>query len=499
MKKILTVLFFLTVGFSLFLASWHVINGDIRFYSDIARDFFLFAELSQKKIVLIGPRSSGGLFHGPVWTYLNYPAYILGNGSPVAVGWFWILLIVCFLISNFFVAKKLFNKETAYLFVLMTSVYMAFHAKGFFHPYGAMMLIPLSFFFFIRYIQTLKIKYLIIHVIIAGIILQFEIAVGTPLFILSFFYIVFKTIRSKKKKHLLVYSLLFLLISNFIIFNLKHDFILSKQLETYLSSSNRSSTSYFPYIIERIRLMFSGIEIIRADPANRNLVLFLISLFLIFIQIKDNKYKTIYFAFLYFYFGYFILSLINVGPMLYFYLFPIFPFVFLIFSSFITSRYKFLFGILFFMVLAINLQTAISDTIIDTQTIGKDINSWKFLYSVASKVYESPEKEFGYFVYSPDSIAYPEKYAMFYGQKTHKKTTYYFQKKPVTFLVIAPPPPDNPYMKDEWWILNKARINSKPLSTINFENGYKIEKYKLTSEEIKVKPDPGIDPGLSFR
>lgn len=479
------------------LSSWYVFHSDISFHSDIARDFFLLEEVNQKKFVLIGPHSSGGLYHGPLWTYLNYPAYLLGNGDPVIVGWYWIFLIICFLIANYFVAKNLFDKKTAYLFVLMTSVYMVFHAKGLFNPYGAMFLIPSFFLFFIKYIETLKVKYLIIHLIIASAILQFQIAIGIPFLILSFSYIAIKTIHSKKKKHLCAFFLLIILLGNFLIFNTRHDFILSKQLMKYLSTSGRSYTDYLPYINERIKLMFTGIEIVRVDYGYRNFVLFLIFLFFIFVQIKDKKNKTIYLSFLYFFVGFFILSLVNFGHLLYFYLFPIFPLVFLIFSSFITSRYRRIFGILFSIILILNLQTAISDTKYSEYIIGKDLYSWKFLYNLSSKVYQSPEKDFGYFVYSPDVLAYGEKYAMFYAQKVYKKNAYSFEKKPVTFLVIAPPP--NPYWKGEWWTINQVKISNKPVSVIRFDNGYKIEKYKLSDEETKIQFDHSIDPGLNFR
>src|SRR5688572_10815215 len=86
----LLVLFFILLN--ILLSSWYVLHNDLVFNSDIARDFLLFEEISQKKIVLIGPRASGipGLFHGPLWLYVNYPAYIIGQGNPVVVGWWWV-------------------------------------------------------------------------------------------------------------------------------------------------------------------------------------------------------------------------------------------------------------------------------------------------------------------------------------------------------------------------------------------------------------------------
>ncbi len=499
MKTVLKVFFFVLVGLHLVLASWYVLHNDITFSSEIGRDFFLLGELDQKKIVLIGPSSSTGLFHGPLWAYVNYPAYLLGNGNPVIVGWYWIFLVICFLLTNFFLAKKLFDKTTAYLFVLMTSLYMVFHAHGFYNPHGAMLLTPLFFFFFIRYIETLKVRYLITHIFIASAIVQFQLAVGIPLLILSFFYISIKAVRSRKKKHILIFLLLFISLGNFLIFDIRHNFLLSHLTLRYLASPGRDHPNYLLLLGDRLNLMTSGTEILRLNGGYRNLVAFFLLLFFIFVQIRDKKYKTIYVGFLYFYVGFFVLSLINTGPVLYFYLFPLFPFVFLIFSSFVTSRYKKVFIIIFFTMYVINLQTALTDTQNAKNFIGKDIYSWKFLYRVTSLVYEGKEKEFGYFVYAPNVTAFEEKYAMQYGQKMHQKNVYYFTKKPITYLIIAPPPSNNPYMLDAWWRINQIKIAKEPDVIVPFENGYKIEKYVLNDDEIKIPFDPAIDPGLHFR
>jgi hypothetical protein len=186
-KKISLVFFFLLIILNLFFASWYVINKDIIFNADIARDFLLYREIDQKKIMLIGPRANGpNFFHGPIWAYINYPAYRLGKGSPVVVGWFWVMISALSLIPCFIVADKLFGKKTAYLYVLLMSVYLSFHARGMSHPHGALFLLPIYFFLIARYLQSNQLKYLIAHVISGGFLIQFEIAIGIPYMILSF-------------------------------------------------------------------------------------------------------------------------------------------------------------------------------------------------------------------------------------------------------------------------------------------------------------------------
>ena len=80
-----------------------------------------------------------------------------------------------------------------------------------------------------------------------------------------------------------------------------------------------------------------------------------------------------------------------------------------------------------------------------------------------------------------------------------KKTALADSKQAVTYLLIAPPPPDNPFMQDAWWQKNKVHSLIKPVSTIKFNNGYKIEKFNLTATESAIPAGADIDPGLFFR
>ncbi len=500
MKWALKLAFFGIILFNLVLSSWFVLHQDIEFTSDIARDFHLLREIDEKKIILIGPRSTTGLFHGPLWLYLNYPAYKIGNGNPLVVGWWWIVLIILFLISNFIIAKKLFNETTGYFFVLMTSVFMMFHAKGLYNPHGALFFLPVFFYFFIRYIQTLKITYLITHIFFAAILVQFQLSIGIPFTLLSFIAIAYISYKKNKKRHILFSFLIVIPLLNFLIFDIRHTFLLlHTAIQSFSPISNGHIFNYFMFLNERFQIFIAGAEIFRVNIVWNRIALFLL-FFLIYRQVKDNTHKIIYLSFLYFYVGFFIVSFIHKAGLVYFYVYPIFPLVFLIFSSFVTSKkYKELFVFIFFVIFAINLQTAINDTQASNEFMGKNQDSWKFLFSLSSKVFEKKDDNFGYFVYSPDVLGYEPKYAMLYAAKLYNKSIYRSVKKPITYLIIAPSPSWNPYMKDEWWRKYQVRISSEPVETIAFDNGYKIEKFLLTDEETKVTFDHAIDPGLHFR
>jgi hypothetical protein len=503
-KYIKPFLIFFLIAINFIFASWYVLNQDIVFSSDIARDFLLFGEIMAKKIILIGPKSSvAGLFHGPLWLYINIPAFIIGNGNPIIVGWWWAIGSFLLLIPYYFMAKDIFDKKTAILFVLFTSLYFSFHTKGMFNPDGAMFALPFFLYFFVKYFKTKNVKFLIAHIFTAGLIIQFEIAIGIPLFILSLLLCAYKILRSKKKIHILSFLIILVPLFTFIAFDLRHDFLLTHSVIRFLSPSSGDSVkyNYVHMFFDRLKLMYTQVEFIRPDPNIRNLIVALIFSVFLFLQFKDNKFRNIYLSFLYFYIGFYALTLINKGPVLSFYMYPFFPLVFLMFASFVTSRYSKIFLVIFACIYLINVSTGVLDAKSAVNGfIGRDLTSWKFLDQVAAKFYSANEKQFGYFVYTPDVIAYGPKYALAYEAKLHPLIkASYIDKQPITYVVVAPQALDNPFITYKWWKENTINIRTNPVSVINFSNGYKIEKYNFTKEEIEAPYNHTFDPGLGFR
>ncbi|MFA5584760.1 MAG: hypothetical protein WDA09_11150, partial [Bacteriovoracaceae bacterium] len=84
---IFTILLFLT----LYLLTSHLRHGDLLVHADVGRDLLVLEELVQtRQPTLIGPRAGiAGVFHGPLWYYLNLPVFVLVGGNPVLMGWYW--------------------------------------------------------------------------------------------------------------------------------------------------------------------------------------------------------------------------------------------------------------------------------------------------------------------------------------------------------------------------------------------------------------------------
>ncbi|MCL4416440.1 MAG: glycosyltransferase family 39 protein, partial [Actinobacteria bacterium] len=211
MKKYfqLKYLALLLILFNIFLASRWIIDGNLFFHTDIARDFLLMEDIiNNKHFTLIGPRSGAipGLFHGPLWLYLNLSAFLIGNGNPVYVGWFWVILYIASLLIIYYVGKKLFGEEEGILSALLLSSVTILNVRSLFNPYGALLLSPLFFYFFICYLNNQKIKTLILSLLILGLIIQFQMAFGVPILFLVLIYLIYYLFKKKKLSHLISLS-----------------------------------------------------------------------------------------------------------------------------------------------------------------------------------------------------------------------------------------------------------------------------------------------------
>lgn len=492
-------LFLSVIVCCVFLSTITLRKQEISFTSDIARDFHLLREVDEKKLILIGPRSSvGGLFHGPLWIYLNYPAFKLGNGNPIVVGWWWTVLSCLFIASCYAIMSALFTPLTGQMASIMIAVYMSYISQSFFNPHGAMFCIPFFFYTAVRYMQSKKASFLLMHVISTGIIIQFQMAIGIPLFILTAFFLAYYILKFKTYQHLGLFALILIPLSTFILFDVRHDHLLVHSAIRHIQAGN-ASVSFQSLVSDRLNNLITGIEFVRSGGALWNTVVFSVFLILVVLQTKSTKYGNIYKAFLYYFLGFYVLSLINKFPLLYFYTFPIFPLAFIIFASLITSSYKYFFIILYTLVLITNLYGIKQHVEIQTANMQVGEDSWKTYEEVAKALGNVQEQSYGYFVYSPDTVAYQAKYAVFFETEKSKNKSVSFKKMPVTYLVIAPPPKNNPLMGDAWWKEHKLHLSKKPDSITNFKSGYKLEKYTLTPEEIDTPFDPQIDTGIFFR
>lgn len=496
------ILVFLTL-LNVYFMSFSVRNGEINFFNDVGRDFLLLRELDEKKIVLIGPRSNiSGLYHGPLWSYVNYPAYLLGKGDPVTLGWFWIFLGISALGLGFIGARKLFGTLPALVFILLYSHSLTAHINGMFHSEAPVFLTPFLFFTIVLYAKYKKIRYLIFHLFIAAMIIQLNVGVGIPMLILSLLLIVYLIIKNKLWKHLFAFALIPLFLANFIIFDVRHNFLLSKSAYEF-SQFQRIWTPVSTDFWIRNRIE-STVHLQIVESLNYFLILpiFLSVLFFSIREIKTSKkYKTVYFLFLYYYLGYMLLSFANKGVILGHFIYLLVPLTSLWFASFLRNKYQLVFLPLLVVIAFLNFQHGLwYIRNLQTSFMEKRQESWRGLLRVADSVLAKTDgKPFGYFVFSPDAFAYGPRYGMIYKFKKANAQASEYVKMQNTFVVSAPAPANDPYMTYVWWVKNPVGIKSESAWKEEFPNGFTALEYKLTSEEQKIPHDKNIELGIHFR
>lgn len=506
------------IVFNIFLASFWVINGNIFFHTDIARDLLLMQDIvDNRNLTLIGPRSGAipGLFHGPLWLYLNIPAFLIGGGNPIMVGWFWVVLYVLSLFIIYYVGKKLFGEKEGILSALLLSSVTILYVRSLFNPYGALLLSPLYFYFFYCYLQIKHIKTLILSLFILGLIIQFQMAFGVPILLLTFLYLVYYLYRNKKLAHLISFFILLIPLSSFILFDIRNNFLQLNSVANYLwggQTHGKLDLNLIQVVAIRVReSVTDGLGTITQNNIYITVLLLLTIIFVIFqtLRKEDQKTRLVYFLFGYFYLGFWLLTIFFKGPLWNYYYLPFIPLLILVFVSLKNLLNKWVFYTVFLLIYSINIQTAFKDVLTyNPHSAEQDVSTWKFNKLVADKVFAGEEKEFGYFIFTPDLYGYSPRYALDFYQKNSAKKVTPYQKKRITYLIIAPPPEYGKDPNSIWyqkntnstkWKSNDIKIVKNPVSVVSFKNDFIIEKYYLSDEEINVMSNPYLIKDIFFR
>lgn len=508
MSKFLKLLFLVIIAISTFYASWFALHGDIVFHTDIARDFLLIEDIVKNKpITLIGPRSGGipGVFHGPLWTYLNAPAFILGGGNPAIVGWFWVLLYAVNVYIIYKVGKSMFNQETGLIAAALTSTITAFSVPGFFNPFGAVMAAPVFFYFFYKYVRNKNVKDLLISLFTLGLVIQFQMAFGVPILVLLLPVLIFLIIKNKKFSHLSALLILLIPLSTFILFDLKHQFLQTKSVINYVTgkeNTGKVDRSFSDVLNSRVKsIMNDGPGFITKDNQWLFYLFMLLSATALYKVYTDKKYKdkkSFYLLLFYFYIGYWLMTVLYKGVMWGYYYWPFLSLVTLFSASFYNVINKKFILVVFLVFAIFNLYTEYKRNFKPVAYFGSDGSSWLFHYNSAKKIFTDAPSEFGYYIFTADQFGYSSRYAMDYAQSQNVKKAFPYEKKTITYLMIAPS--NNPTIDDGWWKKEKVKINRNPERIFNFPNSnFRIEKYQLTAEEVEDKSDDNLIHTLIFR
>lgn len=498
-NKIIVYFIILLIIFNHILASWFVLHGTITFHTDIARDFLLVEDIAvNKNITLIGPRSGGipGVFHGPLWLYIHLPFFLIGQGNPVVIGWFWIGL---FALSTFFVyyaGKKIYSKTAGLFAALIYSSVVASSIHSLINPFGAVVFFPICFYFFYVYFSTSKLKDLIIAIFLLGMVIQFQMAFGIPILILIYTYLLIHILFKRKYKHLLALPLIIIPLSSFILFDIRHDFLQFKSAMNYLTGVENTGKTDVS-IHQRATIMIQsalGMITYNKDVLTGS---FLVGL-LFAIWKRNKKTAFSYYLFLYLFIGYFVITLLYKGVMWGYYYVPFIGLIAIMLASLWETIDKRIFLVLFIVIYSSNTYITWQSTV--TNPFDKsDSSSWKFYKEVAEQVYTDAPSEFGYYVYTNDLYGYSSRYAMNYMQRKYPgKIAKPFEKKAVTYLLIDDVGTLSTTNSKDWKTYD-LKIKSKPVKKEQKNSTYVVEKYNLNQEDLAEESNPNLIHTLIFR
>lgn len=487
---LLTILIALAV-----LGMIHLLNQDVLFHSDIARDFLVLRDMVvTHKPTLIGPRAGGitGIFHGPLWYYISLLPFIVTRGNPVLMGWFWWILGIVMLVIYIQVAYKMTHNIVIALAagILFAGIVFS-NTDGIYNPFGAVALAGLLFYFIAQFRQSHSFFHAAGMWLLLGIITHFQMAFSLPLAVLLFPLFLFTILTTKR--FLLSLSFLFFLLplSTFVLFDIRHDWLQVRSLITFLTQPGSGTDSFMKILMERINGGF--ISSINAFSVNA-LMGVLIALFYFRAGYRlPPSTKNIVKLFLYLYLGWWLLTLFFSGTIQGYYYAAFVPMTILVFSL-IASRSK-LSQIIFVGLTCIALIRIIPS--ISYTPTKFNSSSWKLLNKIATDTLAVGD--LGYFIYSQDQFGYPLKYAFLFDTNGTSHTISAFEKKPITALIKSADDPRNPYSTAEYWQKDRIKIEKPPIKSATYQNGYIAEIYSLTDEELAIPIDPNIITDLHFR
>lgn len=494
-RILLLIVIALTIT-AVYIGSWTARNGEITFNADIARDFLLFDDLDTDPIMLIGPRADyKGLFHGPAWLYVNYPAYLIGHGNPVAISWYWIILTLSVAALNYWIGMKLFDKLTGIIFAALFTVSTMHYVNQFYNPTGAMFIAPLFIYCAYMYIKTQKLPWMMGQLFLAGMMLQFQLAAGIPTILLTGAALLFIIFKHKNYKHLPGFFILLVPLSTFILFELKFGF---SQFKGVLNHFNGSVVYYSMSFKEKLddrygRLFGPGFGLFAGKYGgfNQYFLIFMAATLAYVARQKKSKDLMIYWVGAYYFLGFYVLSFIHNGSVLVHYYLPLMFIPVLLFSSlhrFIDRR---IFLVLVVIIVGINVSHLSDEQQEYSAKKGTHFTSWTSLQAALAPVKNESANEVGIFVYAPDAYAYAPKYGALYTRRTAAHTDVRInEKKDVTYLLYEPIPKDFPWLNGSSWKTDLLDIDTKPVESTTYPSGYRLEKYLLTKEQQSLPIDP---------
>lgn len=193
-------------------------------------------------LTLIGPYTSlGGVFQGPFYYYLIAIPTFLMQGDPLGP----LILMLLISLLTIIVASTLMYRLFGYAAALITMIFFAVSPEAVaaatytWNPHPMWSLITL-YAFLLFYATSRYSKYMVLLWPTIGFMFHFEIALGVLLLITTIFYVAISQRTKILNKYFFIgLFLAFLTLIPQLVFELRHDFLMSKSVINLFSGADR--------------------------------------------------------------------------------------------------------------------------------------------------------------------------------------------------------------------------------------------------------------------
>ena len=247
--KFLTFLLLMIIFvIGLWLRFYGINRENFAFTYDIGRDFLIVRDIVLfHKITLIGPTTGiNGLFYGPWWYWILSIPFIIGNGDPKIVSYIFALIGALLIPLGYLFVLKMDKKSNQFLPLIFAAI-IAFSTINIsasdliWNPHLAPLfligwLFSLSLFFKEKDYASIFLG------IFSALVLEHEAAFGLFFLFASIIsFLLFCRNRIKFKSVILFAFGLFLIFWPRLVFDLRHSFIMSKNLIKLFTDGGLSS------------------------------------------------------------------------------------------------------------------------------------------------------------------------------------------------------------------------------------------------------------------
>ena len=495
---------------SFLLGAGMILSGDFFYLYDQARDFLLARDVvDNHTLMLIGNRSGlGGFFHGPLWIYILAPVYFVGRGNPLVFSYFYIFLQLITVLVSYLVGSRLYGPKGG----IIISFLIAFSPAvwGYVPNTVSVNIEPLVYlllFYFLVKFWRGQLNSFIPAAFLAGLALQFETSSSLVLIpaMISIFILNKKAIKNLK---LILFSIFSFTLSilTFILFDLRHKFLMTNSILRAISGGEREKGylefgDRFVSHVNSLAATYKGI--LFSQTGLLTVILAVIFIFGAILILKDkNHARRNEFIFLLLFpvliFGIFMLYPYTVWPEYVFGL--LVPVAFALFLA-ITSVWKNIFGkalvILFFIITFFNAIMFIQKQYFQKYPQDSSAGSYINQEQVVEWIFkDAGEGKFGYFVYTSEIFTHGMDYLISWYGKKHPDTVMESRKNKVTYLILYPHM-ENDKGAYDFWKKNTLKTNGSVIDSKTFRGGIIVEKLLIGENEQDVNPN--YYQGLIFR